>query len=118
MTAPLRYDLHILQVATGLRKTMHDQSYPIDTRRGITEETLAYAYGDGDFSCDCNRNADFQRASGIPEDKIDWGIDADDELSGTEADRGRCGDERYAVKLVEHQTGRIIYQCPRWVEPT
>lgn len=105
----ITYDLHILQIATGLRAVRYSSTYDYE------EHILVFSWEENNFSCDCNRDMEFQRASGVPEDEVDFGPDDDEEGAGTEADRGRCGDERYAVKLIECGTGRVIYQCPRWV---
>lgn len=58
--APVRYDVHITYLPTGEMR-VYKETYPFD------REGLEFQYGEGNYSCDCNRQLFFDRAAGKPE---------------------------------------------------
>lgn len=83
--------VHIRREADKLVRVYVDK-YPWD---GASD----YMWGDGNYSCDCNRALFFARA--VNED---------------EPEETPCGDELYTVKITD-DAGRVLYEDDRWATP-
>jgi len=85
MTAPRTLQIRITCVATGESVQYTDQEDILD------DDGLNFQWGEGNYSCDCNRSLFFHRAKGIeePEDRP-------------------CGDSAYSAQITAD--GVVIYE--------
>lgn len=60
---------------------------------------ILFNWLENNYSCDCNRHLEFERAGGTPEDEL-WGDDDDDDFPP-------CGHTRYDVLRIETDDGRV-----------
>lgn len=77
-----------------------------DTLQDWTEwqGTAIFLWGEGNYSCNCNRFLFFHRALGLSEQEID-AIDPDKD------DVGSCGAyEHFRVNWIRNETGAVIYE--------
>jgi len=58
------------------------------------EPVSAYMWGDGNYSCDCNRGLFFERAKGNDPDLFEFD----------------CGDGRFRVIARNEATGQVLYE--------
>ena len=77
------------RVADGEARTFRDW-LPRDDETGSAS---AWMYSDGNYSCDCNRWLDFERAGG-GNPSLKW---------------ARCSDGAFLARIVTTDTGEIVY---------
>ena len=75
----------LTRVADGVARTF---------QRDEDLSTLDYAWHDGNYSCDCNRELFFARAADEPEPEIN------------------CSDGRFRARIVRVDTGAVVYEEP------
>ena len=87
--------IEIRQNETGEVRTFvdnHDWEEPPDGDR-------EFLWGEGNYSCDCNRELFFLR------------VKNEDEPLGEES---RCGIERFSVRITNSETQELLYQDGSW----
>lgn len=85
--------VYVKKAETG--ETRIDRSHEWDDSE---DSAHGYMWGEGNFSCDCNRELFFCRA-----------VDED------EPEESGCGDERFSVKITD-EAGAVLYRDDRWTE--
>jgi hypothetical protein len=84
-------DVHLLDTKTGERAVYRDDYEWHDQPEYPAADTIEFLWGEGNYSCDCNRNIFFNIATGRTGDRA-------------------CGDDRFTVeKIVERGTDRVLY---------
>lgn len=79
----MTYVMRLTENATG---RVAEREYP-----GAWNDSSEFWWTDGNFGCDCNRKAEFRRATGIPEERV-W------EENGV--DVCPCGEGAYDAEFV------------------
>ncbi len=98
----MKYAAHILDRRTGERVIApQDQSWT-----HVDGGTREFWWAEGNYSCDCNRYAEFFRAKGVDVDDEDWPCSYEDFWPKN----------RFAVKCVT-EDGAELYRDEEWVEP-
>jgi len=82
-------DVHITDAETGETRIYHDDLEWEDEDRSCT-----FLWSEGNYACDCNRSLHFQWAAGL----------------GTRDYETECGDERYFVRILDRETGAVLYE--------
>lgn len=88
----MKIDAHITDVKTGETALYRDDYDNTGSDMFSAEECIEYMWSEGNYACDCNRELFFAAAKGLPEPDY------------------RCGDGRFAVRVVERGTDRVIYE--------
>lgn len=84
-------DVHIRRNADGVVRVCRMESrFDVpDYCDGFADDFL---WSEGNFACDCNRAIFFERAAGV--ENIDR----------------QCGDDAYFVRIVDAETGALLYE--------
>jgi hypothetical protein len=80
--------VRITDTVTQEKRNYKDTLYTTENYDGI------FIWAEGNYSCDCNRKAFFERAMNEPK---------------SSADEYPCGDGRYKVEITRENDGTLIY---------
>ena len=87
----MQIDVHITDTETGETRVYKPDFEETDSEWSTADEGVGFMWGEGNYSCDCNRGLFFERVNGS---------DAWDEVG--------CSDGLFSVRITDN--GELLYQ--------